>query len=116
MMATDALMSTDTGVGDEADVMFSGIEPGAGGPRTAGSALEAGQELLGALIPSGPGAETRAAQAEIDAQQEAQNAHLLYHLRTQMNRSAVLFLAPRQLRQLSRVLIKVSPKTKLVRH
>jgi hypothetical protein len=74
MMATDALMSTDTGVGDEADIMFSGIEPGAGGPRTAGSALEAGQQLLGALIPSGPGAETRAAQAEIDAQQEAQNA------------------------------------------
>jgi hypothetical protein len=74
MLATDALMSTDTGVGDEADIMFSGIEPGAGGPRTAGSALEAGQELLGALIPSGPGAETRAAQAEIDAQQEAQNA------------------------------------------
>jgi hypothetical protein len=74
MLATDALMSTDTGVGDEADIMFSGIEPGAGGPRTAGSALEAGQQLLGALIPSGPGAETRAAQAEIDAQQEAQNA------------------------------------------
>jgi hypothetical protein len=74
MMATDALMSTDTGVGDEADVMFSGITPGSAGPRTAGSALEAGQELLGALIPSGPGAETRAAQAEIDAQQEAQNA------------------------------------------
>jgi hypothetical protein len=74
ILATDALMSTDTGVGDEADIMFSGIEPGAGGPRTAGSALEAGQQLLGALIPSGPGAETRAAQAEIDAQQEAQNA------------------------------------------
>jgi hypothetical protein len=74
MMATDALMSTDTGVGDEADVMFSGITPGSAGPRTAGSALEAGQQLLGALIPSGPGAETRAAQAEIDAQQEAQNA------------------------------------------
>jgi hypothetical protein len=74
MLATDALMSTDTGVGDEADVMFSGITPGSAGPRTAGSALEAGQELLGALIPSGPGAETRAAQAEIDAQQEAQNA------------------------------------------
>jgi hypothetical protein len=31
MLATDALMSTDTGVGDEADIMFSGIEPGAGG-------------------------------------------------------------------------------------
>jgi hypothetical protein len=74
MLATDALMSTDTGQGDEADVMFSGITPGSAGPRTAGSALEAGQELLGALIPSGPGAETRAAQAEIDAQQEAQNA------------------------------------------
>jgi hypothetical protein len=74
MLATDALMSTDTGVGDEADVMFSGITPGSAGPRTAGSALEAGQQLLGALIPSGPGAETRAAQAEIDAQQEAQNA------------------------------------------
>jgi hypothetical protein len=74
ILATDALMSTDTGVGDEADVMFSGITPGSAGPRTAGSALEAGQELLGALIPSGPGAETRAAQAEIDAQQEAQNA------------------------------------------
>jgi hypothetical protein len=74
MLATDALMSTDTGVGDEADIMFSGIEPGAGGPRTARNALEAGQELLGAVIPSGPGAETRAAQAEIDAQQEAQNA------------------------------------------
>jgi hypothetical protein len=74
MMATDALMSTDTGVGDEADVMFSGITPGSAGPRTAGSALEAGQQLLGALIPPGPGAETRAAQAEIDAQQEAQNA------------------------------------------
>jgi hypothetical protein len=74
MLATDALMSTDTGVGDEADIMFSGIEPGAGGPRTARYALEAGQELLGAVIPSGPGAETRAAQAEIDAQQEAQNA------------------------------------------
>jgi hypothetical protein len=74
MLATDALMSTDTGVGDEADIMFSGIEPGAGGPRTARNALEAGQQLLGALIPSGPGAETRAAQAEIDAQQEAQNA------------------------------------------
>ena len=74
VLATNALMSTDTGVGDEADVMFSGIEPGAGGPRTARNALEAGQELLGALIPSGPGAETRAAQAEIDAQQEAQNA------------------------------------------
>ena len=74
MMATDALMSTDTGVGDEADVMFSGIEPGAGGPRTAQSAIEAGQELLGAVIPSGPGAETRAAQAEIEAQREAQGA------------------------------------------
>jgi hypothetical protein len=74
MLATDALMSTDTGVGDEADVMFSGITPGSAGPRTAGSALEAGQQLLGALIPSGPGAETRAAQAEIDAQREAQNA------------------------------------------
>jgi hypothetical protein len=74
MMATDALMSTDTGVGDEADVMFSGIEPGAGGPRTARNALEAGQELLGAVIPSGPGAETRAAQAEIEAQREAQGA------------------------------------------
>jgi hypothetical protein len=75
MMATDALMSTDTGVGDEADVMFSGIDTRiSSGPRTAGSALEAGQQLLGALIPSGPGAETRAAQAEIDAQQEAQNA------------------------------------------
>jgi hypothetical protein len=74
MLATDALMSTDTGVGDEADIMFSGIEPGAGGPRTARNALEAGQELLGAVIPSGPGTETRAAQAEIDAQREAQNA------------------------------------------
>jgi hypothetical protein len=74
MMATDALMSTDTGVGDEADIMFSGIEPGAGGPRTARNALEAGQELLGAVIPSGPGTETRAAQAEIDAQREAQSA------------------------------------------
>jgi hypothetical protein len=74
MMATDALMSTDTGVGDEADIMFSGIEPGAGGPRTARNALEAGQELLGAVIPSGPGTETRAAQAEIDAQRETQSA------------------------------------------
>jgi hypothetical protein len=74
ILATDALMSTDTGVGDEADIMFSGIEPGAGGPRTAGNALEAGQELLGAVIPSGPGTETRAAQAEIDAQREAQSA------------------------------------------
>jgi hypothetical protein len=74
VLATDALMSTDTGVGDEADVMFSGIEPGAGGPRTARNALEAGQELLGAVIPSGPGTETRAAQAEIDAQRETQSA------------------------------------------
>jgi hypothetical protein len=74
MLATDALMSTDTGVGDEADIMFSGIEPGAGGPRTARNALEAGQELLGAVIPSGPGTETRAAQAEIDAQRETQSA------------------------------------------
>jgi hypothetical protein len=74
ILATDALMSTDTGVGDEADIMFSGIEPGAGGPRTARNALEAGQELLGAVIPSGPGTETRAAQAEIDAQREAQSA------------------------------------------
>ena len=47
---------------------------GSAGPRTARNALEAGQELLGAVIPSGPGAETLAAQAEIDAQREAQGA------------------------------------------
>jgi hypothetical protein len=72
MMATDALMSTDTGVGDEADVIFSGIEPGTGGPRTARNALEAGQELVGgvgrdifkALAPTGYGT----AQAEREAQ------------------------------------------------
>jgi hypothetical protein len=72
MLATDALMSTDTGVGDEADIMFSGIEPGAGGPRTAQNALEAGQELVGgvgrdifkALAPTGYGT----AQAEREAQ------------------------------------------------